>query len=216
MDSIARGVFVVKFFIMNFTKFKFANVIIDTVAYNVLMGEDSELPKLAGYLTVKDIAERLGISERMVHNYIQDGRLPGSTIGHLTVVAEKDFQLFQRTKKERSRKNHAIWRKSVGDDFQEFTHIAVRIRPGQGDRLASKLEEIRTGGRHLLPGTIARYIARGEQRPDEVQIMLVWRNTVMPSDEEREAALAALRVELADILDWEHAVSEHGRVMMHT
>jgi hypothetical protein len=67
-----------------------------------------------------------------------------------------------------------------------------------------------------LPGTIARYIVRGEERPDKVQIVLVWRNTVMPSAGEREAALAALRAELADILDWEHAVSEHGRVIMHT
>jgi excisionase family DNA binding protein len=180
------------------------------------MGEDSELPKLAGYLTVKEIADKLGISQRMVHNYIQDGRLPGSTVGHLTIVSQEDFQNFQRTKRGRSRKTLAIWRKSVGDDFQQLTHITVRVRPGQGRRLEAKLEEIRAGGKHLLPGTIARYIVRGEEKPDEVQIVLVWRNTVMPSAGEREAALAALRAELAEILDWEHAVSEHGRVIMHT
>lgn len=38
----------------------------------------------------------------------------------------------------------------------------------------------------------------------------------MPPQEEREAALAALREELAEILDWDTAWSESGRVLMHT
>lgn len=63
------------------------------------------------------------------------------------------------------------------------------------------------------PGTVARYIARSEEKPDDVQITLVWRSTVMPPKEEREAAL---REELAEILDWETAWSESGRVLMRT
>ena len=90
------------------------------------------------------------------------------------------------------------------------------MRPGQGERLDAKLEEIRAAETHLLPGTVARYIARNRGRPDDVQIVLVWRSTVMPPEAEREAALQALRDDLAEIIDWESAWSEEGQVLMHT
>ena len=67
-----------------------------------------------------------------------------------------------------------------------------------------------------MPGTVARYIARSEEKSEDVQIVLVWRSTVMPPAGEREAALAALQAELAEILDWENAWSEYGRVLLHT
>jgi excisionase family DNA binding protein len=180
------------------------------------MGEDSELPNAPGYMTVREVADELDISERMVHTYIQDGRLPGYKMGRMTIVKEEDFRLFQRSKKGRPRTRLPIWRKSVGDNFQYLTLMTVHIRPGQGEILDQKLEEMRVDERHLLPGTVARYIARNEEKPDEVQIVLIWRSTVMPPKAEREAALAALRAELAEILDWGTAWSESGRVLMHT
>ncbi len=167
-------------------------------------------------MTVKEVAEELDISERMVHTYIQDGRLPGYKMGRITIVKEEDFRFFQRAKKGRPRTRLPIWRKSVGDNLQYLTHITVSIRPGQGDKLDQKLEEMRADAKHLLPGTVARYIARNEEKPEDVQIVLVWRSTVMPPKEEREAALAALRADLADILYWETAWSESGKVLMHT
>lgn len=191
-------------------------VIIGSCRYNVRMTEDSELPNAPGYMTVKDVAEELGISERMVHTYIQDGRLPGYKMGRLTIVKEEDFHLFQRSKKGRPRTRLPIWRKSVGDNVQYLTLIAVHLRPGQEKTLDQKLEEVRADAKHLLPGTVARYIARSEKKPEDVQIVLVWRSTVMPPEEEREAALAALRADLADVLDWETAWSEYGKVLMHT
>ena len=180
------------------------------------MREDSELPPASGYLTVKKIAEKLDMSERMVHTYIQDGRLPGYRLGKLTVVKEEDFQAFERAKKGRPRTRLPIWRKSVGDNIQYMTLITARIRTGQRDNFAKKLDEIHADEKHLLPGTVARYIARSEAKPDDIQIVLVWRSTVMPPAAEREAALAALRQELAEIVDWDSSWSEYGRVLMHT
>lgn len=180
------------------------------------MSEDSELPSVPGYMTVREVAAELDISERMVHTYIQDGRLPGHKIGRITVVKEEDFVYFRRSKKGRPRTRIPPWRRSVGDNFQYLTLITIKLRPGQEEKLDQKLEEVRAGGKHLLPGTVARYIVQSDKKPDEVQIVLVWRSSVMPSETERQAALDALKVELAEILDWDTAWSESGRVLMHT
>ena len=87
--------------------------------------------------------------------------------------------------------------------------------PGQQERFEEKLKEIHQAEKHLLPGTVARYIACGEEQPNDVQMVLVWRSTVMPAQAEREAAMQALRAEFAGILDWETAKSEYSRVVMN-
>ena len=127
------------------------------------MREDSELPPASGYLTVKKIAEKLDMSERMVHTYIQDGRLPGYRLGKLTVVKEEDFQAFERAKKGRPRTRLPIWRKSVGDNIQYMTLITARIRTGQRDNFAKKLDEIHAGQRERFRIVAGR---AGADRPD--------------------------------------------------
>lgn len=181
----------------------------------MLMNEDSELPSAPGYITVKEIARSLNISERMVHTYVQDGRLPGYKMGRVTVVKEEDFQAFQRAKKGRPRTRLPIWRRPVGDNIQYMTMMVTHIRPGQAEQFDRKLEEMRAQEKHLLPGTVARYIVRDLGEPDNVRIVLIWRSTVMPPEKEREVALTALKAELAGVLDWESTRLE-GQVVMHT
>lgn len=96
-----------------------------------------------------------------------------------------------------------------------MTRIPARIRPGLAERFDQKLEEMRMHGKHLVPGTVARYFVRDLGDPDDVDIVLVWRSTVMPPEKERQAALSALRAELADVLNWDD-VQREGEVMMHT
>lgn len=69
---------------------------------------------------------------------------------------------------------------------------------------------------HTFPGTAVRYIVRSDQRPNELQILLVWRGSLIPTEETREEALKALRSELADAVDWQTARYETGQVLMHT
>lgn len=182
----------------------------------MLMSEDSELPHVPGYLTVREVADGLELSERMVHTYIQDGRLPGQKMGRMTVVKEEDYNVFRRSKKGRPRSRIPPWRRSVGENFQQMTLITTKLRPGQDDKFEQKLDEMRAKGKHVLPGTVARYIVRSDKIPDEVQIVLIWRSSVMPTDEKRKASMDALRAELAEILDWKSAWIESGKVLMHT
>jgi hypothetical protein len=77
------------------------------------------------------------------------------------------------------------------------------------------LHEFRIDHKHLLHGTVDRYITRIEHDPQLVQIVLVWRAQVMPPEEEREVALAALCADLAEVLIWETACRQEGRVILH-
>ncbi len=79
-----------------------------------------------------------------------------------------------------------------------------------------RLEEIKRTGGHTFPGTIARYVAGSETHPDRIQIVLIWRSTVMPDETERKRTLEELRQALADILDWSTAQYDNGEVFMHT
>ncbi len=95
------------------------------------------------------------------------------------------------------------------------TCITARLRPGQSERLVEKLLAICAHGAHLLPGTAVRSIGRDPRCPDEAQVVLIWRAALMAPKEEREAALAALRVDLAEIVVWETARSVEGQVIIH-
>ena len=97
-----------------------------------------------------------------------------------------------------------------------MTSIVVQMLPGQQDTLLQRLEEIRQQGQHLFPGTIARLIVESETKPGQLEIALVWRGTVMPEEAERQHALTAFQQALDDVLDWNTARYNNGRVLMHT
>jgi excisionase family DNA binding protein len=178
--------------------------------------DDDLLPQLPGYISVHQAADILKVAERTVYGYIDDGKLPAVRVGSAIALEEQVVKKFRRQATGRPRTRIPTWRLPVGKNIQYLTIIFASLRPGQESKLQRKLKEIHSGEKHLLPGTVARYIARNEEKPNEVQIVLVWRSTVMPPEEEREAALAALREELAEMLDWETAWSETGKVLMHT
>lgn len=90
------------------------------------------------------------------------------------------------------------------------------MRPGQQDILMQKLEEIRQRSQHTFPGTIARFIVESETIPEQVEISFVWRNSIMPTERDREHALEAFRESLGDVLDWSTAQYSNGKVLMHT
>lgn len=48
---------------------------------------------LKGYLTTKEVAERLGVSVGRVQQFIAEGRLPAIKIGQTNLVKESDLNL---------------------------------------------------------------------------------------------------------------------------
>lgn len=181
------------------------------------MSDEDYLPNITPeFVSVRDAAKILGVSERSVYGYIEERKLPGFKATNLTVVALKDVQAFKRGTTGRPRTRVPEWRISDNDNVQHMTQVFLQIRPGQSDALEDKLEEIRKDNKHSFPGTVARYIARSEVDPNAVQIMLVWRGTVMPEADVRDADLNEMRNELNGVLDWDGAHIEMHKILMHT
>jgi excisionase family DNA binding protein len=186
-----------------------------TSPFDAIQHSDSSPEQVPGYLSVREAARIIGVSTRSVYGYIAAGKLRVARFGHLLVLEAESVRNYKRQAPGRLRVNAPRWHVPPVNNCQSLTTITVHIRQGQGDQLAQKLDEIRTSGKHCIPGTVARYIMQSAASPDEIQIMLTWRSAIMPSPEEREAALAALRDDLAEILDWETAVYKQSQVVMH-
>lgn len=181
------------------------------------MSEEDYLPNITPeFVSVRDAAKMLGVSERSVYGYIEERKLPGFKATNLTVVALKDVQAFKRGTTGRPRTRVPEWRISDNDNVQYMTQVFIQVREGKKEALTRKLEDFRKGNAHTFPGTVARYIAHSKAVKNDVQILLIWRGTVMPEDEVRDEALNTLREDTRDILDWENAHVEMHEILMHT
>lgn len=53
---------------------------------------------LEGFLTTKEVAEKLGVSVGRIQQLIAEGRLPATKIGQTNLVKESDLKLVQDRK----------------------------------------------------------------------------------------------------------------------
>lgn len=180
------------------------------------MSEYAGRSALPGYVSIKEAAQMLGLSDKRVYEYVDEKRLPSMWAADVIMIPVEAVREFKRKSSGRPRKSIPTWRISSGDNTQFATSIMVQVRPGQQNALMQKLEEVRQGGLHIFPGTIARSIAQSQTIPGQIEISLVWRSTVMPSDVEREREIEAFRQTFREILDWNTAQYYHSQVLMHT
>lgn len=92
----------------------------------------------------------------------------------------------------------------------------MQVRAGQQSQLVEKLQAIQRADQHTFPGTIARYVLRGDEQLDSVHILLVWKSTEMPGEEKLRSYLGAFQAELADMLEWETARMRTTEALIHT
>ena len=175
--------------------------------------EGTQAEKL--FITIRDAARMLGVSERSVCGYMEEGSLPAFRARSLTVLRKEDVLNYRRRAPGRLRTRVPTWHEPPVMNPASLSSITVRIRPGQEQHFLRKVREIRLGNKHLLCGTTARYIMHNMDRGNEVQIVLIWRGASMPAEEERQAALAALFADLAEVLDWQTALFAEGVVLLH-
>jgi len=180
------------------------------------MSDYAGRPSLPGYVSIKEAAQILGISDKRVYEYVDEGRLPSVWAADVIMIPVGEVKKFRRRSSGRPRKSVPTWRISSGDNTQFITSITVQVRPSQQDALMRKLEELKQGSLHTFPGTIARWIAVSETVPGEIEISLIWRSAVMPKEVEREQAVEAFRQTFSEILDWDTARYNNSQVLMHT
>ena len=176
---------------------------------------DAVLEHVPGYLSVREAASIMGVSERSVYGYIEAGKLPGARIGNIIVVIAEYVYTYERRAPGRMRTTTPPWHMPPQKNLQYLTTITARMYPGQGALLERKLHAMRVESKHRLPGTAARFIARNQNDPEEIKIVLIWRSVVMPPSEVREASLAAFYADFADVINWETATRTEGQVLIH-
>jgi len=151
-----------------------------------------------------------------VYAYVEEGRLPSAKAAHVIMIPLQAVEDFKPQLSGRPRISVPIWRISPEENTVIATSILVRICSHQHTRLISRLEEMRREKRHLFPGTLARYIIEKQRQPEHIEILFIWRNKAMPDETTYNRWLSEFQQALSDVLDWETAQYDTGRVIMHT
>ena len=167
------------------------------------------------YLTVQEVASILGVSARSVYGYIAKGQLPATHIEERMLVKAQDVAAFELTPAGRWRERAPFWHVAPELNHLSVTIIKVRVRPGGDALLDGKLAEFQAARKHCLAGTSARYIGRSQCDPGQIEILLFWRKVAMPSEQAQKASLCAFYADLAEVVEWETAVVEEIRVLLH-
>ena len=180
------------------------------------MREYLDLPVMPEYVSIKEAAKMLGVSDKRVYAYIEDGRLPAVRAAHVIMIPIEEVKKFKPKISGRPRKNTPAWRTSPEDNMLLTTSIFVPVQADQRERLQRRLEELKQAGEFVFPGTAARYIIWSKTHPGALEILLIWRSTTMPEEAERAEALGQFQQALADVLDWKSARYDEGQLLLHT
>lgn len=180
------------------------------------MRNENDRPTIPGYVTIKEAAKLLGVSANRVYTYVEEGRLPSAQAAHVIMIPLESLQDFKSQLSGRPRTTIPTWRISPEENAALSTSIVVRIRANQHARLMARLEEVRRERQHLFPGTIARYLIEKKRHPEYIEILLVWRKAAMPDEVTYNQWLDEFRQALSEVLEWDTAQYDSGKILMHT
>ena len=180
------------------------------------MTKEQKKSPLPGYVTSEEAAQMLGVSKDRLYQYLRGKRIPALQLGKSYIIRIEDVKQFQPNPTGRVRTKPPSWHIYRSGGKVLGTVITVQVRPGQQQRLVEKLQAIHEADQYTFPGTIARYILRGDEQLNSVYILLIWKSTEMPDEETRQQHLVAFQTELADVLDWETAQIETNEAIIHT
>jgi len=180
------------------------------------MADIHEFPDIPGYLSIKQAAQMLGITDKRVYRYIEIGRLPAFKASGVFLLAEEDVKQFKLNPPGRIRTSPPRWRVYSSRSKVLATEIQVHVREGKQAELLEKVNAIQKANRHTFPGTIARYLITGDEALSSVHFVLIWKDTEMPDETTRQHDLEALQEELAEVIDWETALYSTNETLLYT
>ena len=180
------------------------------------MTEKSKTFTIPGYVTTKQAAQMLGVSNHRMYQYVKEGRLPVVQIGKAFMLRIEDVEQFQPHPSGRIRIKPPSWRAYRSRGTLLITDIHVQVRPDKQKLLTEKLADMQNADRHTFPGTVARYIIKEDTTLTNVRILLVWKDTEMPGEIVRQRHLTAFQEELAEVLDWETVHYQTSEIIIHT
>src|SRR5258708_10459918 len=88
-----------------------------------------EIPNLPGYVSIKEAADMLGVSDKRVYQYVRAGRLPAQRIGHLLILPIEEVKHFKPSPTGRVRTRAPSWRvyRSRGALLTTDIHLHARL-----------------------------------------------------------------------------------------
>lgn len=180
------------------------------------MAENSETSEIPGYISTKQAAQMLGVSNHRMYQYVKAGRLPVVHVGKSFMLRVEDVRRFKPNPSGRIRTKAPSWRVYRSRGTLLVTDIHVQVRPGQQEWLVEKLKTIQQEDRHTFPGTIARYVIKGDQKLATIHVLLIWKDIEMPDEAIQQHYLTLFQEELAEVLDWDTAQYNTNETIIHT
>src|SRR5437868_992626 len=106
------------------------------------MLDSIEIPNLPGYVSVKEAADMLGISDKRVYQHVMSGRLSAKRVGHILILPIEEVKHFKPSPSGRVRTKSPSWRVYRSRGTLLATEIRVLVRADQQERLMEKLKAI--------------------------------------------------------------------------
>jgi excisionase family DNA binding protein len=177
---------------------------------------ENESSSIPGYISTKQAARLLGVSNHRLYQYVKAGRLPVVRVGKAFMLRIEDVEGFKPYPSGRMRTKGASWREYKSRSTMLAMDIHVPVRHGQQALLVEKLRAIRKTDQHTFSGTVARYVIKGNESFTTLHIMLIWKDIEMPSEAIRQEDLSAFQEDLNDVLDWGKAEYSMNEMIIHT
>ena len=83
------------------------------------------------FIPIRDAARMLGVSERSVYGYMEDGSLPGFRTRTVTVLKKEDVLNYRRRAPGRTRTRTPAWHEPPVMNPAALSVITVQVRPGR-------------------------------------------------------------------------------------
>src|SRR6266516_4728083 len=112
------------------------------------MIESIDIPDLPGYVSIKEAAEMLGVSDKRVYQYIRAGRLPARRVGNILILPIEEVRQFKPSPSGRVRAKAPSWRTYRSRGALLVTDIRVPVKVGQQANLIEKLKAIQKEDNH--------------------------------------------------------------------
>lgn len=178
--------------------------------------DENESSSIPGYISTKQAARLLGVSNHRLYQYVKAGRLPVVRVGKAFMLRVEDVENFKPKPSGRMRTKAPSWREYRSRGKMLTMDIHVPVHPGQQEQLLETLQAIQRADLHTFVGTVARYVIKGDEELTTLHILLIWKDIEMPAEAVREEDLRAFQKELADVLDWEKAEYSLNEIIIHT
>src|SRR5258708_35722884 len=103
------------------------------------MADIKDFPDVPGYVSSKQAAEMLGITDKRVYRYIDLGRLPAYKSGGVFLLAQEDIRQFKLNPPGRTRTAPPRWRIYNTRSKVLATEFQVPVSPGWQEKLVENL-----------------------------------------------------------------------------